>query len=37
MEPKTRFEELIRIMVDADIDQLDDELAGRLVGQDRER
>lgn len=36
-EPKVRFEELARIMVDADIQLLDDELSGRLVAQDRER
>ena len=30
-EPRTRFEELVRIMVDADIRLLDDELSGRLV------
>ena len=35
-EPKVRFEELVRIMVDADIQLLDDELSGRLVRQDRE-
>jgi GDPmannose 4,6-dehydratase len=35
-EPKVRFEELVRIMVDADVQLLDDELSGRLVGQDRE-
>ncbi|HZA20700.1 MAG TPA: GDP-mannose 4,6-dehydratase [Actinomycetota bacterium] len=35
-EPKTRFEELVRIMVDADIQLLDDELSGRLVRQDRD-
>jgi GDPmannose 4,6-dehydratase len=33
---KTTFEELVKIMVDADIQLLDDELAGRLVRQDRE-
>ena len=36
-EPKVRFEELARMMVDADIRQLDDELSGRLVSEDRER
>ncbi|MQA99663.1 MAG: GDP-mannose 4,6-dehydratase [Actinobacteria bacterium] len=35
-EAKVRFEELVRIMVDADIELLDDELSGRLVRQDRE-
>ncbi|MFP5298535.1 MAG: GDP-mannose 4,6-dehydratase [Actinomycetota bacterium] len=36
-EPKTTFEDLARIMVDADIQLLDDELSGRLVTQDRDR
>lgn len=36
-EPRTTFEELARIMVDADIQLLDDELSGRLVTQDRDR
>ena len=35
-EPKVRFEQLVPIMVDADIKLLDDELSGRLVRQDRE-
>jgi hypothetical protein len=35
-EPKVRFPELVALMVDADIKLLDDELAGRLVGVDRE-
>jgi GDPmannose 4,6-dehydratase len=35
-EPTVRFPELVRLMVDADVQQLDDELAGRLVGQDRD-
>jgi GDPmannose 4,6-dehydratase len=35
-EPRTRFEELVDIMVDADIRQLEDELAGRLVSVDRD-
>jgi GDPmannose 4,6-dehydratase len=35
-EAKVRFDELVRIMVDADIQLLDDELSGRLVRQDRE-
>ncbi|MGH2694679.1 MAG: GDP-mannose 4,6-dehydratase [Actinomycetota bacterium] len=34
--PKTSFEELVRIMVDADIQLLEDELSGRLVRQDRD-
>lgn len=34
-EPKVRFEELVRIMVDADIKLLDDEMSGRLVRRDR--
>jgi UDP-glucose 4-epimerase len=36
-EPKTSFEELVRIMVDADVQLLDDELSGRLVRQDRDQ
>jgi GDPmannose 4,6-dehydratase len=35
-EPKVRFEELVRIMVDADVQRLDDEMSGRLVRQDRD-
>jgi GDPmannose 4,6-dehydratase len=35
-EPKTTFEDLVRLMVDADIQLLDDELSGRLVRQDRD-
>jgi GDPmannose 4,6-dehydratase len=35
-EPKTKFADLTRLMVDADIAQLEDELAGRLVRLDRE-
>ncbi len=35
-EPKTRFEELVRLMVDADVQLLEDELAGRLVRRDRD-
>ncbi|MGH2786297.1 MAG: GDP-mannose 4,6-dehydratase [Actinomycetota bacterium] len=35
-EAKTRFGDLVRLMVDADIQLLDDELSGRLVGQDRD-
>lgn len=34
---RTSFEELARLMVDADIKQLDDELSGRLVREDRDR
>ncbi|HJR44295.1 MAG TPA: GDP-mannose 4,6-dehydratase [Actinomycetota bacterium] len=34
-EAKVRFEELVRIMVDADIQLLEDQLSGRLVRQDR--
>jgi GDPmannose 4,6-dehydratase len=35
-EARTRFAELVRLMVDADIQLLDDELSGRLVRQDRD-
>ena len=35
-EARTKFDELARIMVDADIQLLDDELSGRLVAQDRD-
>ena len=35
-EARTNFEELARIMVDADVQLLDDELSGRLVVQDRD-
>jgi GDPmannose 4,6-dehydratase len=35
-EPKTAFPELVRIMVDADMQLLEDELAGRLVRLDRD-
>ena len=35
-EPKTKFADLTRLMVDADIAQLEDELAGRMVRLDRE-
>jgi GDPmannose 4,6-dehydratase len=35
-EPKTRFADLVPIMVDADIQLLEDELSGRLVRQDRD-
>jgi len=34
-QPRTRFDELVDIMVDADMRQLEDELAGRLVSIDR--
>jgi GDPmannose 4,6-dehydratase len=35
--PKTTFEELVRLMVDADIKLLEDEMSGRLVRQDRDQ
>jgi GDPmannose 4,6-dehydratase len=35
-KPSVRFPELVALMVDADIQLLEDELAGRLVGVDRE-
>jgi GDPmannose 4,6-dehydratase len=35
-EAKVKFDELARIMVDADIQLLDDEMSGRLVRQDRD-
>jgi GDPmannose 4,6-dehydratase len=35
-KPTTSFEQLVDLMVDADVQLLDDELAGRLVRQDRE-
>jgi GDPmannose 4,6-dehydratase len=35
-EAKTKFDDLVTIMVDADIQLLDDELSGRLVRQDRD-
>lgn len=35
-EPRVRFDELVRIMVEADVQLLDDELSGRLVRQDRD-
>jgi GDPmannose 4,6-dehydratase len=35
-EPKVRFEQLVEIMVDADVKLLEDELAGRLVRTDRD-
>jgi GDPmannose 4,6-dehydratase len=34
--PRTSFEELVRIMVEGDVQLLDDELSGRLVRQDRD-
>lgn len=34
---KTGFEDLVRLMVEADVQLLDDELSGRLVMQDRDR
>ena len=34
--PKVTFEELVKLMVDADVQLLDDELSGRLVRQDRD-
>jgi GDPmannose 4,6-dehydratase len=34
--PTVRFPELVALMVDADMQLLEDELAGRLVGMDRE-
>lgn len=36
-KPQTTFEGLGRLMVDADIQLLEDELSGKLVGQDRDR
>ena len=35
-EPKVTFDELVKLMVDADVQLLDDELSGRLVRQDRD-
>jgi GDPmannose 4,6-dehydratase len=35
-EAKTGFEELVTMMVDADVQLLEDEMAGRLVRQDRD-
>jgi GDPmannose 4,6-dehydratase len=35
-KPRVTFTELVRLMVDADIALLDDELSGRLVRQDRD-
>jgi GDPmannose 4,6-dehydratase len=35
-EPRITFQDLVRIMVDADVQLLDDELSGRLVRQDRD-
>ncbi|MDP9223650.1 MAG: GDP-mannose 4,6-dehydratase [Actinomycetota bacterium] len=35
-EPATTFDQLVQLMVDADVQLLEDELAGRLVRQDRD-
>jgi GDPmannose 4,6-dehydratase len=35
-KPRTSFADLVRLMVDADVRLLDDELSGRLVGADRD-
>jgi GDPmannose 4,6-dehydratase len=35
-EPRTTFEELVKLMVDADIELLREELSGKLVRQDRD-
>ena len=35
-EPKTKFEELVRLMVDADVQLLQEELSGKLVHTDRD-
>jgi GDPmannose 4,6-dehydratase len=35
-EPRTTFEELVRLMVDADVELLREELSGKLVRQDRD-
>ena len=35
-EPRTTFEELVRIMVDADVQMLQEELSGKLVRQDQD-
>jgi GDPmannose 4,6-dehydratase len=35
-EPKTKFEDLVRLMVDADVELLQDQLSGRFVTQDRD-
>jgi GDPmannose 4,6-dehydratase len=35
-EPKTPFDDLVALMVDADVELLADELSGRLVRQDRD-
>ncbi|HEX2051785.1 MAG TPA: GDP-mannose 4,6-dehydratase [Actinomycetota bacterium] len=35
-KPRTGFDELVRLMVEGDVKLLDDELAGRLVRQDRD-
>ncbi|MDQ3645429.1 MAG: GDP-mannose 4,6-dehydratase [Actinomycetota bacterium] len=36
-QPATRFPDLVRIMVDADVQLLEDELSGKLVRHDRDR
>jgi GDPmannose 4,6-dehydratase len=36
-EPRTGFADLVRLMVDADVALLEDELSGRLVRQDRDQ
>jgi GDPmannose 4,6-dehydratase len=36
-EPKVKFDDLARLMVDADIKLLEDEMSGRLVRLDRDR
>jgi GDPmannose 4,6-dehydratase len=36
-EARTKFPELVKLMVEADVKQLDDELSGRLITQDRDR
>jgi GDPmannose 4,6-dehydratase len=35
-QARTTFPELVRLMVDADVRLLEDELSGRLVGADRD-
>jgi GDPmannose 4,6-dehydratase len=35
-KPRTRFRELVELMVDADMQLLEDELSGRTAGVDRE-
>ncbi len=36
-EPRVRFDELVRIMVDADVKLLEDQMSGRMIRADRER